>query len=400
MIEQLVDGAIGFNLVTNGNMEQWSAGASAAPDGFTLTGTGATIARSSTKRQGLYSALVTYGSSDAYLYQDYLDFTRFQGENITAGVYVLCSTAAIARITISDGVGSTSSSYHTGGGGWELLTVTRAVDGAATRVRIEMHVEGAGNALFDIAKLEEGEVATAFVPNNPPASISHEAYNLIVTTASVSTIDVDADEIILHNVARESYRAISVNLTIDITASGANGLDTGAEATAEYYVWVIYNPSTDTVAGLLSLSATAPTMPSGYTYKALVSACKNDTDLVLFYQRGKEVLLDVPEKIGNNVGSTTTAGISLAVASLPTNISGVSGKVMANTGTVTFFWHYITFSNSLSADNAVVPYSLRLAISSATATWTLPVIDAGTPELKYQISANTVDIWVSGYTLA
>ena len=56
------------------------------------------------------------------------------------------------------------------------------------------------------------------------------------------------------------YRATAVNLTVDITVSGVNGLDTGSEAASTwYYIWVIYNGTT--VAGLLSTSATAPTMP-------------------------------------------------------------------------------------------------------------------------------------------
>lgn len=57
-------------------------------------------------------------------------------------------------------------------------------------------------------------------------------------------------------------------VTVDITASGANGLDTGSEAlNTWYFVWLIYNPVSDTVAGLFSLSSSSPTMPSGYTKK-------------------------------------------------------------------------------------------------------------------------------------
>jgi hypothetical protein len=233
-------------------------------------------------------------------------------------------------------------------------------------------------------------------------SLSDEFRNLIVTTASVSTVDVDADEIILHTTARGSYRATSVNLTIDITASGANGLDTGAEATGEYQVWVIYNRSTDTVAGLLSLSTSAPTMPSGYTYKAWISSVKNrpGTDFIQFYQLGKNVLLDVAQKVGNDVGAgASTAAVVLTGDSLPTFISEVNGKVMANTGALTFYWHYIVFPNTLSPDNTSAAYSVYLAAATATARWSLPILHASTKELRYQASANTVDIWISGYTL-
>ena len=60
---------------------------------------------------------------------------------------------------------------------------------------------------------------------------------------------------------------VASSLTIDVTASGANGLDTGAASNTRYYPWIIYNPTTNTVAGLLSLSQTSPTLPSGFTVK-------------------------------------------------------------------------------------------------------------------------------------
>ena len=42
---------------------------------------------------------------------------------------------------------------------------------------------------------------------------------------------------------------------------------TGSLVSAPLFAYVIYNPTTNTVAGLISRSATAPTMPSGYTFK-------------------------------------------------------------------------------------------------------------------------------------
>lgn len=183
-IKQLTSGAIGQNLLKNGDMEIWSAGTSSAPDNWTLTGTGATVARSSTKKRGSYAAQVTYGSADAYLYQDYADYVYFQSGKVTVGVWVKCSTASIARLIINDGVGTTASSYHTGGGSYELLEVTRTIDGSASQLRIELHVENTGNAIFDIVKLEEGEIATAFSPHpndeheTPAESVLGSTFNI------------------------------------------------------------------------------------------------------------------------------------------------------------------------------------------------------------------------------
>lgn len=84
-------------------------------------------------------------------------------------------------------------------------------------------------------------------------------------------MSIVADAIMLEDVNGLAHRAMAVSLTLDVTTSGANGLDTGSVAASTWYsIWVIYNPTTNTVAGLLSASATAPTMPSGYTFKARV----------------------------------------------------------------------------------------------------------------------------------
>jgi hypothetical protein len=113
------------------------------------------------------------------------------------------------------------------------------------------------------------------------ASIIGSSKNLVITNNSAtpnSQVDIDADEIILKNASGIAYLASSVNLTANIAASGANGLDTGAEANSiNYYLYAIYNPSTLAVASLISASANSPTLPSGYTYKALVGWVYNDS---------------------------------------------------------------------------------------------------------------------------
>jgi hypothetical protein len=139
------------------------------------------------------------------------------------------------------------------------------------------------------SKILDGNVTTAKVADEAvtPAKLSDSAFitivgdkkNLIGTNNSGtpnSQFDIDADEVILKDTDGRAYLASNVNLTANIAASGANGLDTGAEANSTwYYLWVIYNGTT--VASLISTSSTAPTMPSGYTYKALVGFVYNDS---------------------------------------------------------------------------------------------------------------------------
>jgi len=127
---------------------------------------------------------------------------------------------------------------------------------------------------------------------------------LTIVWASASTIDVDATFLCMNEL---SEPLVSVNLTVDITASGANGLDDGDEAANTWYsIWVIFKPTTNTIAGLLSTSATAPTMPADYTKKRRVGWVRNDasSNFLKFYQIGNWWHWD----IHHNVLSAGTAG--------------------------------------------------------------------------------------------
>lgn len=113
-------------------------------------------------------------------------------------------------------------------------------------------------------------------------------------TGTNATVTVSADEIVVGS-AGFAYKTLrAVALSINSATAGANGLDTGALAASTWYaVWVIYNPTTPAVAGLLSLSATAPTLPAGYTHKARVGWARTDGTVnkypLSFKQYGKNV---------------------------------------------------------------------------------------------------------------
>lgn len=147
------------NLLEWSGMEDFVNGASAAPTQHTLSGASATVARESTIiKTGTYSAKVTRVGADTTLYHDHADFADYQGRKVTFGCWVYATVASRARIAISDGVGSTNSSYHTGTTGWEFLTVTHNMSVSATRMRVEMHVNtGNTSAYFDNGILCHGD---------------------------------------------------------------------------------------------------------------------------------------------------------------------------------------------------------------------------------------------------
>jgi len=113
----------------------------------------------------------------------------------------------------------------------------------------------------------------------------------------LSQSDLDADYVDVEDTSFNRVRLYNVNLTGNITVTGANGRDTGTETASKVYAkWVIWNPTTETAALLYSLSFTSPTMPSGYTYKSRWGFVVNDasSNFIPFYQQGAEYLFDDP----------------------------------------------------------------------------------------------------------
>jgi hypothetical protein len=78
----------------------------------------------------------------------------------------------------------------------------------------------------------------------------------------------------------QGVSVIVPTIILDITISGANGLDTGAASAGvqtRYAVHVITNDDGSLIASLLSLSAVAPTLPAGYTKFRRVSFVTRNT---------------------------------------------------------------------------------------------------------------------------
>lgn len=90
-----------------------------------------------------------------------------------------------------------------------------------------------------------------------------------------TTFNVSFDAAVITQDTGGAVRRTNGSMTINAATVGANGLDAGVlAASVWYYIWLIDNGTT--VAALLSLSNTAPTMPSGYTYKVRVGAIQTD----------------------------------------------------------------------------------------------------------------------------
>lgn len=207
-------------------------------------------------------------------------------------------------------------------------TWTRATDadgaGELTSGTIVAVEEGTTNAdsqwmLTTDGTITIGTTSLTFVRKDASAiggSIQGGFKNLQASATGLSAnVSVTVDEIAVENASNIYQTLRNVNLTIAGTSSGvANGLDTGALAASTWYsVWVIWNGTT--TAGLLSLSATAPTMPSGYTHKARVGWIRTDAS-------GNKYPLGF-RQYGRRVQYVAASGTNLTVP--PVMASGAAG---------------------------------------------------------------------------
>lgn len=189
---------------------------------------------------------------------------------------------------------------------------------------------------------------------------------LSVAWSSTTAVALTADEVIVEDTNLNTRRISSVSLTLGTGTSGANGLDTGALAASTwYYLWAIFNPSTNTQAILMSLSSTAPTMPSGYTYKALLSAIFLDgsNNIMGFKQLGREYQWVVGSNLSTaRAIATGASGNPSTPTFTATSISNFIPTPVASVGK--FYLNDASGSNS----SVLAPNASYGGLSSATNT--------------------------------
>ena len=184
---------------------------------------------------------------------------------------------------------------------------------------------------------------------------------LQITSPTASTIQMKWQEITVQDSALNIKRFGPAYVTLDFPCpTGANCVDVGMLAANSWYsLWVIYNPTTGTLAGLASLSATRAglALPSGYTYAVRYGWFKtspSSPSINNFTQVGNEVFypqsgataLDtgvkgnisntyVPLYVLNNIPSTAltikvvvgSAGIAIVSADNATGFTGTAGHI-------------------------------------------------------------------------
>ncbi|MBF0351741.1 MAG: hypothetical protein HQM11_11980 [SAR324 cluster bacterium] len=184
-------------------------------------------------------------------------------------------------------------------------------------------------------------------------------------------ISINADYLTLYGSANIVHIASSVSTIVDITVSGSGGLDSGSEApNTWYYVWTISDGTT--VSGLLSTSATSPTLPSGSIYKKLVSAVRNDnaSNFIYFYQQGN-LYWKIPINIdgagpGYGISNAGSSATSQVITEMPV---AFGGKALAEK-------LFLNFSGTVSNTINIGPNSSltnQIVILNSTGSFSYPV---------------------------
>ena len=210
------------------------------------------------------------------------------------------------RIKITDGAGTDYAAISKSAFAAGVTTVT--IDAATLSSPVSAVALGINSAVNPSDPLASAAIIS---PGAPLTAFE----NLAIATTSATAATITADKVVVRNTAGTAAVLSTVSLSVAITTAGANGLDTGAEAPSTgYFLWVIWNGIT--TAGLLSVSSTAPTLPSGYTHKGLVGAIYNTSgsDFLGMNQKGRYVsIVAVPALASGTATSATLVSLSTAI---------------------------------------------------------------------------------------
>ena len=218
--------------------------------------------------------------------------------------------------------------------------------------------------------------------------------NLSIKVASNTTVTVAADAVILTD--GTNYRNVAPSSTINLgTNGGVNALDTGTIASATwYYIWVIAQTAIGgTVACLASTSSTAPTMPSGYTYKARIGAVRTasgSAQLLGTWQFGRSA--------GYILGLAQTTVVPLMASGsvgdvgIPTWVAvSVSNFVPTTASKVRAF-----LSQALTSGGTLISAPNNSYGSGTSGTITPPLVSSGSPMTPTEMILESTNIyWAS-----
>jgi hypothetical protein len=182
---------------------------------------------------------------------------------------------------------------------------------------------------------ENGPDITTALPRKFNVLTPHES--LIIKWVTTATVDVDADAVVLFDSSGNPKRFTSLNETLNIANSGANGLDTGSEANSTwYYIWAI-GKADGTLDALLSTSGSSPTLPTDYIYKGVLGCVYNNSsgNLLRYGQNGAGFTIENTSVLSLGAATNfTSIDLSAIIPPIATQVH-MTGIAASSSGTNT-----------------------------------------------------------------
>lgn len=130
------------NLLDNWSFEDWSAGTSSAPDGWTFACDDGSVAREDTIiKNGTYSMkMIRVTAGYCYSEYDINNYLDYAGKEVTLGIWCYASEANKLRLLIHDG-DTAYSSFHTGDSTYRFITVTKTISATPTQLKLYARID-------------------------------------------------------------------------------------------------------------------------------------------------------------------------------------------------------------------------------------------------------------------
>lgn len=182
----------------------------------------------------------------------------------------------------------------------------------------------------------QGASANPAWASPPTSAIPNLVQGLYIKNTSATNINITASSAYLNTSGGVvAFVNSAINVTVSLSVTGANGIDTGAKANSTwYYTYLIYNGST--VAGLASTSSTSPTLPSGYTYFMRVGSfyVNSSGSVNASTQAGRRIQYLATSSNGTGLPTIASGSTSGTVSSFNTGayVPATSSEITASLG--------------------------------------------------------------------
>ncbi len=255
-----------------------------------------------------------------------------------------------------------------GSGGLSLGTV--ASTNADNQTFSGTGITFSGNGIVNATTLKQGGVAlgTAAFLSATGLLPAGQLWGLTLSTAgSSTTFSVSAGATISSDNTTSMTLASSLSKTTAawVGGTGNGALDTGTIASNTWYhVYLIAGSGFNTDV-LISLSATSPTMPGGYTLKRRIGSMltNGSSQWTAFFQDGDDFYWTTRPTDVNNAATAADASGTLQTMTVPTGINVVvnfEARLIYSTASTAIF-----FTSPSETDSAAGSALISLSVASA-----------------------------------